>query len=211
MNQKDFKQYSQKLGFQTGSLKPSIYALCDYELLEKYKISLESYLKICKKNNIKIIQYRDKVNSLDVQKENLIYLRKNCDVPIIINDKIELIDYADGLHIGQEDLDSYVKNNRTLSLKLIRTKVKTKILGLSTHNEVEILEANKLDIDYIGLGAYRATTTKVVENQLGDKLPYLAKISKHPVCAIGGVLIDDIIKNTSFNVIGSGLLTNKRK
>jgi len=211
MNQKDFKQYSHKLGFQTGSLKPSIYALCDYELLEKYKISLESYLKICKKNNIKIIQYRDKVNTLDVQKENLIYLRKNCDVPIIINDKIELIDYADGLHIGQEDLDSYVKNNRTLSLKLIRVKVKTKILGLSTHNEVEILEANKLDIDYIGLGAYRATTTKVVENQLGEKLPYLAKISKHPVCAIGGVLIDDIIKNTSFNVIGSGLLTNKRK
>ncbi|NQY93947.1 MAG: thiamine phosphate synthase, partial [Campylobacteraceae bacterium] len=94
------------------------------------------------------------------------------------------------------------------SIKLIRKKIGNKILGLSTHNEIEILEANTFDIDYIGLGAYKTTTTKDVKNQLGEKLPYLAKISKHPVCAIGGVKINDIIENTSYNVIGSGMFHN---
>jgi len=207
VNRKEFQKYSSK-GLQNKSLKPSIYALCDYELLTKHNTTLEQYLQICKQHNVKIIQYRDKINNLNIQKENLKYLKNNCNLPIIINDKIDLISYADGLHIGQEDLDSYVKNNRVLSLKLIRKKIGDKILGLSTHDEIEILEANNFDIDYIGLGAYKTTTTKDVKNQLGDKLPYLAKISKHPVCAIGGVKLSDIIDNTSYNVIGSGLFTH---
>ena len=208
MNTEQFQTHSFIKGLQHSSLKPSIYALCDYELLTKYNTTLDQYLQICKQHNVKIIQYRDKVNNLNIQKENLNYLKNNCNLPIIINDKIELISYADGLHIGQEDLDSYVKNNRVLSLKLIRKKIGDKILGLSTHNEIEILEANNFDIDYIGLGAYKTTTTKDVKNQLGDKLSYLAKISKHPVCAIGGVKLSDIIDNTSYNVIGSGLFTH---
>jgi len=208
MNRDQFKEYSALNRLQTTSLKSSIYALCDYELLLKYNTTLDQYLDICKKYQVKVIQYRDKINPISTQKSNLIYLKNNCDLPIIINDKIELISYADGLHIGQEDLDTFIKGNRELSLKLIRKKIGNKILGLSTHNEVEILEANNLDIDYIGLGAYRTTTTKDVKNQIGDKLPYLAKISKYPVCAIGGVKIDDILDNTSYNVIGSGIFNN---
>jgi len=210
MNRDQFKEYSALNRLQSSKLKPSIYALCDYELLLKYDTNLEEYLDICKKYQVKVIQYRDKINSISVQKDNLIYLKNNCNLPIIINDKIELIDYADGLHIGQEDLDTFIKNNRQVSLKLIRKKIGNKILGLSTHDEIEILEANSLDIDYIGLGAYRTTTTKDVKNQLGEKLPYLAKISKYPVCAIGGVKLNDILDNTSYNVIGSGMFNNKR-
>ena len=78
-------------------------------------------------------------------------------------------------------------------------------MGLSTHNEKEILEANNLDLDMIGLGAYRITTTKDVNVMLGNKISYLAKISKHPVCAIGGVKIAESIANISFNVVGSNL------
>jgi len=208
VNREQFQKYSSKKGLQNKSLKPSIYALCDYELLTKYNTTLEQYLLICKQHNVEIIQYRDKINNLDIQIENLNYLKNNCNLPIIINDKIDLIDYSDGLHIGQEDLDTYVSNNRVLSIKLIRKKIGDKILGLSTHDEIEILEANNFDIDYIGLGAYKTTTTKDVKNQLGDKLPYLAKISKHPVCAIGGVKLSDLIENTSYNVIGSGLFTH---
>ena len=205
MDRELFKEYSFSHRLQISCLKPSIYALCDYGLLNSKNISLEQFLQICKKLNVKIIQYRDKINDLSIQKENLIYLKDNCELPIIINDKIDLISYADGLHIGQEDLDSYIKNNKELSIKLIRKKIKNKILGISTHNEVEILEANNLDIDYIGLGAYRATATKDVSNQIGDNISYLAKISKHPVCAIGGVKLNDMIENTTYNVIGSGL------
>ncbi len=89
--------------------------------------------------------------------------------------------------------------------KLLRKKYTGKVFGLSTHNEVEILHANTLDLDYIGLGAYKATSTKDVEYILGDKISYLAKISKHPVGAIGGVKVMDKLENITYNVVGSNL------
>ena len=189
-------------------LPNKIYALCDYQTLEKFDISLEKFLQICQKHNTVYIQYRDKINSNEIQKQNILYLKSHTNIPIIINDKIELLVYADGLHLGQEDIEEYIGSTKSMTLKIIRTKYPNKILGLSTHNEFEILEANNLDLDYIGLGAYRTTLTKDVSNVLGNNISYLAQISKHPVGAIGGVKVNDIIKNIDFNVIASDLLKN---
>ena len=190
-------------------MQNKIYALCDYQTLEKFDISLEQYIKICSGHNTVYIQYRDKLNSIKTQKQNILYLKEHTNIPIIINDKIELLDVCDGLHLGQEDLsslcDSY-RLNSSNTIKLLRKKYPNKTIGISTHNEIEILETNDLDIDYIGLGAYRQTNTKDVSNILGDKISYLAKISKHPVGAIGGVKLSDTIPNIEYNVIGSGLL-----
>lgn len=190
------------LGFKLEAFN-LLYVLCDYETLLKKKISLENFVDLCKKKDVKIVQYRDKISSIEEQKKNLLYLKSSLNIPIIINDKIELIDFADGLHVGQEDLQAIHKDKK-LAVKLIRLKIKDKLLGLSTHNELEILEANELALDMIGLGAYKATSTKDVSTILGSKISYLAKISKHPVCAIGGVKMDDIIENIRFNVVGSG-------
>ncbi len=190
------------LGFELKAFN-YLYILCDYETLSKKNISLEKFVDLCKKNDVKLVQYRDKISSIEEQKTNLLYLKSNLNVPIIINDKIELIEYADGLHLGQEDF-SKIHNDKKIATKLVRAKIKDKLLGLSTHNELEILEANELPLDMIGLGAYKNTTTKDVSTILGDKISYLAKISKHPVCAIGGVHISDKIPNIRFNVIGSG-------
>ena len=190
------------LGFKLEAFN-LLYVLCDYETLLKKNISLEKFIYLCKKKDVKIVQYRDKISSLEEQKTNLLYLKSQLNIPIIINDKIELIEFADGLHLGQEDLDKIHKDKK-LAVKLVRLKIKDKLLGLSTHNEIEILEANELDLDMIGLGAYKNTNTKDVSTILGSKISYLAKISKHPVCAIGGVKIDDIIENIRFNVVGSG-------
>ena len=190
------------LGFKLEAFN-LLYVLCDYETLLKKKISLENFVDLCKKKDVKIVQYRDKISSIEEQKKNLLYLKSRLNIPIIINDKIELIDFADGLHVGQEDLQAIHKDKK-LAVKLIRLKIKDKLLGLSTHNELEILETNELALDMIGLGAYKATSTKDVSTILGSKISYLAKISKHPVCAIGGVKIDDIIENIRFNVVGSG-------
>ena len=180
-----------------------LYVLCDYETLLKKNISLNSFVDLCKKKDVKIVQYRDKILSLEEQKINLLFLKSQLDIPIIINDKIELIEFADGLHLGQEDLIQ-INKDKKLAVKLVRLKIKDKLLGLSTHNEIEILEANELEIDMIGLGAYKNTNTKDVSTILGSKISYLAKISKHPVCGIGGVKVEDIIENIRFNVVGSG-------
>lgn len=198
--------FEKALGFELKAFN-YLYVLCDYETLLKKNISLSLFIDLCKKKDVKLIQYRDKISPLHVQEENLRILKENLNIPIIINDKIELINFADGLHLGQEDLLK-IHKDKEIALKLIRRKIGSKLLGLSTHNEIEILEANELDIDMIGLGAYRDTTTKKVETTLGNKISYLAKISKHPVCAIGGVKIKDIIDNVKFNVVGSGFYEN---
>jgi thiamine-phosphate pyrophosphorylase len=194
--------FEKALGFKLEASN-LLYVLCDYETLVKKNISLEKFVNLCQKKDVKIVQYRDKISSLQEQKNNLLYLKSKLNIPIIINDKVELIEFADGLHIGQEDLDKIHKDKK-LAIKLLRLKIKDKLLGLSTHNEIEILEANELAIDMIGLGAYKNTNTKDVNTILGSKISYLAKISKHPVCAIGGVKIEDIIENIRFNVVGSG-------
>lgn len=194
--------FEKALGFKLEAFN-LLYVLCDYETLLKKNISLEKFVDLCKKKDVKIVQYRDKISSLQEQKTNLLYLKSELNIPIIINDKIELIEFADGLHLGQEDLDKIHKDKK-LAVKLVRLKIKDKLLGLSTHNEIEILEANELAIDMIGLGAYKNTSTKDVSTLLGSKISYLAKISKHPVCAIGGVKIEDVIENIRFNVVGSG-------
>ncbi|MCG3664673.1 thiamine phosphate synthase [Aliarcobacter butzleri] len=190
------------LGFKLEAFN-YLYVLCDYETLLKKNISLETFVDLCRKKDVKIIQYRDKISSLEEQKINLLYLKSQLNIPIIVNDKIELIDFADGLHLGQEDLEK-IHKDKNLAIKLVRIKIKDKLLGLSTHNEIEILEANELNLDMIGLGAYKQTNTKDVSNILGEKISYLAKISKYPVCAIGGVKIEDKILNVKFNVVGSG-------
>jgi len=196
-------RFEEALGFFPKASN-HLYALCDYQTLIKRELSLPDFIKIVKKYDVKIIQYRDKLNLNEIQIKNLNYIKEQLDIPIIINDKIDLIEFADGLHLGQEDFEK-IHKNKTLAIKLIRKKIGNKLLGLSTHNEFEILEANELDLDMIGLGAYKGTQTKDVDSILGDKISYLAKISKHPVCAIGGVNIDDKIENINFNVVGSGL------
>jgi thiamine-phosphate pyrophosphorylase len=80
-----------------------------------------------------------------------------------------------------------------------------KIIGLSTHNLQEIKKANFLEINYIGLGAYRETSTKDVNTFLGDSLDELASYSKHPVAAIGGVKFSDMFDHVKYRVIGSAL------
>jgi thiamine-phosphate pyrophosphorylase len=190
-------------------LHKQIYALCDFSLLEKYNFSLKKYIGHISKYDIIYIQYRDKINSLQIQKQNLIFLKQNTNTPIIINDKLELLSFADGLHLGQEDTKNLIdklklKNKKNL-INFLRKNYKKKIFGLSTHNELEILEANNLNLDYIGLGSFRDTTTKDISNILGDKISYLAKISKHKVGAIGGVKINDDIPNIDFNVVGSDI------
>jgi thiamine-phosphate pyrophosphorylase len=186
-----------------------IYALCDFELLQKFQVTLSEYIQKIKSYDIVYIQYRDKINPLEIQKENLYFLKSNTDIPIIINDSLELLKLADGLHIGQEDLERLsidLNLSKEKTIQVIKKTNKNKIVGLSTHNEAEILEANQFSLDYIGLGAYRNSNTKDVSNVLGKKSSYLAKISHHPVGLIGGVKLEDRVENISYNVIGSGLL-----
>jgi len=184
-----------------------LYALCDQDMLDKKEISLEAFVDIAKQKNAEIIQYRNKNADIAFIKAQLIKIRKIYDGFLIVNDAYELVTFCDGVHVGQEDLKA-IDTDVQKAVKILRSVIKEdKILGLSTHNEAEVLEANEMDLNYIGLGAYRNTSTKKdVTNLLGDKLDSIASKSKHPVAAIGGVELDDTFEHAVYNVIGSALL-----
>lgn len=184
-----------------------LYALCDQDLLDKRGISLEDFISIAKEKNAEIIQYRNKNADVAFIKQQLIKIRKMYDGFLIVNDAYELIEFCDGVHVGQEDLRA-IDEDIFVAVKIIREVIKKdKILGISTHNEKEILEANKMDLNYIGLGAYRATATKDdVTTVLGEKLDSLASLSKHYVAAIGGVKTSDKFSHVTYHAVGNGLL-----
>jgi thiamine-phosphate pyrophosphorylase len=184
-----------------------LYALCDQDMLDTKGISLEEYIHLAKANGAEIIQYRNKNADLSFIKQQLIKIRKIYEGFLIVNDKYELVEFCDGVHLGQEDLKS-IDKDIFKAVKIIRNAVGIdKILGLSTHNEEEVLQANEMDLNYIGLGAYRTTSTKKdINTILGDSLDIIAAKSKHYVAAIGGVKKSDTFTNVIYHVIGSGLL-----
>lgn len=184
-----------------------LYALCDQDMLDIKGVSLAEYIEIAKQNSAEIIQYRNKNSDIAFIKQQLIYIRKNFDGFLVVNDAYELIEFCDGVHVGQEDLKA-IDEDVFKAVKILRSVIKSdKILGISTHNEKEILEANEMDLNYIGLGAFRDTSTKKdITLVLGDSLDKLALKSKHPVGAIGAVKMDDKFDNVTYHVIGSGLV-----
>lgn len=103
-------------------------------------------------------------------------------VPFIINDRVDValaVD-ADGVHIGQSDMPYDIARRMLGS---------DKIIGLSVENFAEIEEANRLDVDYIGVSPVFATPTKTdTAMPFGlDGLREAVRRSLHPSVAIGGI------------------------
>jgi len=185
-----------------------LYALCDQELLDKRAIPLEEYIRIAKEQNAEIIQYRNKSADLHSIKRQLIKIRNIYEGFLIVNDAYELVEFCDGVHVGQEDLRK-IDTDPIKAVKILRDVIKKeKILGISTHSKDEVLQANEMDLNYIGLGAYRNTATKNdISTVLGESLDEIASYSKHFVAAIGGVKKSDRFSHVTYHVIGSGLIS----
>ena len=116
---------------------------------------------------------------------------KPLGIPLLINDRIDValaVD-ADGVHIGQSDMP-YDVARRLLG--------NDKIIGLSVETMDEVVEANALDVDYIGVSPVYSTATKTDTLQpFGlEGLRRAAELSRHRIVAIGGMnssTIGDVI------------------
>jgi len=183
-----------------------LYALCDAEMIHSRGVDLLAFAMRAKALGAEVLQYRNKHADIATLKTDLIALRRVWESFLVINDHYELAQFCDGVHIGQEDLYA-IDADPVRAIKILKMTIgEDKIIGLSTHNSDEIEIANALDLNYIGLGAYRATSTKSEAKVLGDKLDEIAALSKHPVAAIGGVKLEDRFQHITYHVIGSGLL-----
>ncbi|WP_417697208.1 thiamine phosphate synthase [Psychromonas sp.] len=134
---------------------------------------------------VTMVQVREKgdnIQSFIERAQAVKQILQGTQVALIINDRVDvaLAVNADGVHLGQSDMPVQ------LARKLIGPE---KILGLSIENDQQLLEANDLPLDYIGLSAIFATPTKTnIKKQWGIQgLKKALQLSQFPIVAIGGI------------------------
>lgn len=140
-------------------------------------------------NGVKIIQYREKTKSaLEIIRigKKLRQLTSMYDALLIVNDRIDiaqLID-ADGVHLGQDDIDI---------LDARKILGDDKIIGISTHKPDDAIVALKNKADYIGVGPVFKTPTKPNTNPVGlDYVKWVKENINLPFYAIGSIDNDNV-------------------
>ena len=147
--------------------------------------SLEEVVSEAVAGGVTIVQLREKNASTGEFVELAFRLKeilKQYNVPLIINDRVDValaVD-AEGLHIGQSDMPYEIAR------KLLGPD---KIIGLSVENMDDLLEVNKLDVDYVGISPVYGTPTKTdTAEPFGlEGLRRAVQLSVHPTVAIGGM------------------------
>ncbi|CAM3142995.1 thiamine phosphate synthase [Vibrio rarus] len=123
-------------------------------------------------------------------------------VPLIINDRVDVALAVDacGVHLGQSDMS--VEDAR-------RLLGEDKILGLSVESEQQLLNAQALSVDYLGVSAIFATPTKrnTIKHWGIEGLTQAVKMSAKPLVAIGGINDSNIHSVVSTGVEGIALVS----
>lgn len=159
-----------------------LYAVTDRQWVGK--LSLYEQVEAALKGGVTCIQLREKqLNGDDFLKEaiQIKELCKQYQVPFIINDNVEVAIQcnADGIHVGQDDLDAIQ----------VRQRVgKDMMIGVSVHSVEEALDALKAGADYLGVGSMFSTSTKLDVDILPiETLKAICDAVNIPVVAIGGL------------------------
>ena len=106
----------------------------------------------------------------------------------IINDNVEIAAQtgADGVHVGQEDLEA----GRARELL-----GPDKLIGVSAHSVEEALAAQAAGADYLGVGAAFVTGTKTDAKPISrETIRAITAAVDIPVVAIGGISHDNILE-----------------
>ena len=102
-------------------------------------------------------------------------------VPFIVNDNVEIAmkSGADGIHVGQKDMEA--GNVRALVGNHM-------MIGVSAKTVEQALAAEKEGADYLGVGAVFETSTKPDASEVSHQvLKDICKAVSIPVVAIGGI------------------------
>ena len=169
------------------SVDYSLYVCSDTELIGPR--SMESCIEEAILGGATLIQLREKDISTREFYQKALHLHAltlHYHLPLIINDRVDiaLAIGAEGVHLGQEDMDLITAR------RLLGTHA---IIGISTLGSIELSQQAERDgADYIGVGAIFSTATKT--NSLPIGLNSLAQICRSvslPVVAIGGINLEN--------------------
>jgi len=148
------------------------------------KQNLYEQVEAALKGGVTCVQLREKELDEESFLKEAIEISELCrryGVPFFINDNVEIAVkcHADGIHVGQEDMEA----------SRVRERVGDEMMiGVSVHSVEEALEAVKHGADCLGVGSMFMTSTKKDVSVLPKEvLRDICNAVDIPVVAIGGI------------------------
>lgn len=179
-----------------------LYAVTDRHWLNGR--TLHSVVKESLDGGVTFVQLREK--QLDEahfmeEAKDLQVLCKEYNVPFIINDNVDiaLAMDADGVHVGQSDMEAGD----------VRAKLgPDKIIGVSAQTVEQAILAEKHGADYLGVGAVFQTGTKTDAREVEHSvLKEICTKVDIPVVAIGGITQDNVKELSGSGINGVAVIS----
>lgn len=178
-----------------------------YAVTDRHWLNGRTLVDVVKESldgGVTMIQLREK--SLDEGKfleeaKELQALCRERHVPFIVNDNVDIAKAmdADGVHVGQDDMETMD----------VRAKLgPDKIIGVSAHTVEEALLAEKQGADYLGVGAVFPTSSKSDVGEMSyETLKAICKAVSIPVVAIGGISGENVGKLAGSGICGVAVIS----
>lgn len=122
-------------------------------------------------------------------------------VPFVINDNVEiaLLAEADGVHVGQSDMEAGDVRKRL---------GEDKIVGVSVQTVEQALLAEQMGADYLGVGSVFPTGSKADAQEVSlETLRAICKNVRIPVIAIGGIGKDNVRELAGTGICGIAVIS----
>ena len=168
------------------------------------KRTLYQQVEAALKGGVTCVQLREKAldeTAFLQEARDICALCRRYGVPFIVNDNVDVAVAcgADGVHVGQEDMEAGE----------VRRRVgEDMILGVSVHTVEEARQAVRDGADYLGLGAVFPTGTKTDADVMpGDMLRAICGAVDVPTVAIGGLNRSNILQLSGSGVDGAALVS----
>lgn len=179
-----------------------LYAVTDRHWLNNR--TLTDVVRESLEGGVTMLQLREKTlaePAFLAEAKELQALCREYHVPFIVNDNVDiaLAMDADGVHVGQSDMEALD----------VRAKLGPgKIVGVSAQTVEQALLAEKHGADYLGVGAVFPTGSKDDADDVSyDTLKAICQAVSIPVVAIGGISRDNVARLADSGICGVAVIS----
>lgn len=153
---------------------------------------------------VTFVQLREKELPQEEFYKEALEIKRLCHryrVPFVINDNVELARKtdADGVHVGQSDMEA----------GLVRERLgRDKIIGVSAQTVAQAVLAERQGADYLGVGAIFSTKSKADADEVSlAVLKEICESVRIPVVAIGGIGTENGMELSGSGISGIAVIS----
>jgi thiamine-phosphate pyrophosphorylase len=164
---------------------PRLYAILDAEVLACQKMEIGQVAEQLRDAGVTLLQYRDKTGTQEHILRNAKIIGdifSGVDCTLVLNDDpaLAVLSGWNAVHVGQGDAAVGAARKALLPGGLV---------GCSTHNDEQVVEADAAEADYVAIGPVFATGTKEnAEPVVGlEGVRRARALTRLPLVAIGGI------------------------